>query len=65
MIIAETPTEASKRLMIEAIAEARISHKMADVRRAMKLIAEDKQRRCEVWEAIRLMAEANRNRRAA
>ena len=65
MIIVETVAEARKRLMLAAIAEARISHSGIDRRYALKLIAEDKQRRREVWEAIHLLAEANRNRRAA
>ena len=65
MIIVETAAEARKRLMLEAIAEARITHKSADVRRALKLIADDKRRRREAWEAIHLLAEANRTRRAA
>ena len=65
MIIVETAANARKRLMLEAIAEARISHSGTDRRYALKLIAEHKQRRREAWEAIHLLAEAHRTRRAA
>ena len=65
MIIAETAAEARKRLMLEAIAEARVTHRPSDVRRALDLIAEHKQLRRKAWEAIHLLAEANRMRRAA
>jgi len=65
MIIVETASEARKRQMLESIAEARITHRPADVRGALGLIAEHKQLRRQAWAAIHLLAEANRIRRSA
>lgn len=59
MIIVETIDEERKRLMLVAIDEARITHSARDRRYALELIAQDKRRRREAWEAIRLLAVAN------
>ena len=60
MIIVESPAEERKRLMLVAIAEARITHASRDRLYALKLIAADKQRRRDAWREIAELAQARR-----
>ena len=60
MIIVESPAEERNRLLLVAIAEARITHTSRDRLYALKLIAADKQRRRNAWREIAELAQARR-----